>query len=393
MRDTALRILVIDDNPGDAELLREALADVPEARTELAWEATLASGLERLQRERFDVVVLDLTLPDSRGLGTLSRVRRGARHVPVVVLTGLDDRETGLRAVQEGAQDYLVKGRVDGELLWRSLAYAVQRQRADDAVRILNAELERRVEARTRELRLANEELASFVRSASHDLRSPVRTIEGFAHLLLDEHGAQLDVEGRRLVQRIQRAAVKLDAMLDGLLRFSTLTDAALERRPVDLTALARRLVADLARRDADRSVAVEIEDGLVAVADEGLIEIALENLIGNAWKFTRHAPEARIRIGTVPGRRPTVYYVEDTGVGFDPAMADRLFRPFQRLHPEREFPGAGLGLATVRRVVRLHGGRLWAEGRPGRGATFYFTLEPEPPSSGAEPATETPAT
>lgn len=242
-------------------------------------------------------------------------------------------------------------------------------------VRASEARLEARVAERTRELTLANRELESFSYSVSHDLRTPLRAVDGFAQALLEDEAERLSPEGRELFQRLRAAAERMGQLIDDLLRLSRLSRADLQREPVDLSALAAEVVDTLRRAEPGRDVAVEIAPGLRAEGDARLLRVLLENLLGNAWKFTSKRSDARIELfaGKHDGR--THYGVRDNGVGFDMSYASKLFSPFQRLHRPADFPGTGIGLATVQRIVHRHGGDIHAESSPGQGATFTFTL------------------
>ncbi len=241
---------------------------------------------------------------------------------------------------------------------------------------ILYQDLERRVAERTEQLAQANHELETFAYSVSHDLQAPLRHITSYSELLAKEHPDALHEESRAWLGRIHQAAETMAQLIQSLLRLSRFSSVALHRAPVDLSAIARAQVALLREESPDRAVEVEIPEGLVVTGDEELLRIALQNLLANAWKFTGRCETARIALGT--SRQPDgspVYYVRDNGAGFDPSYADRLFGPFQRLHSARDFPGTGIGLATVKRIIHRHGGSVWAESAVNEGATFYFTL------------------
>jgi signal transduction histidine kinase len=242
------------------------------------------------------------------------------------------------------------------------------------SVRSLNAELERRV----LELDAANDELSSFAYAVSHDLRAPLRAIDGFSDVLLEEKSAVLGEDGRGQLARVRAAAQRMGLLIDDLLDLSRTTRAEVRRQPIDLSALARAVAADHAARAPERSVAFHAQDGLEASGDDRLLRIVLDNLIGNAWKFTRPVTNPRIEVGMSGENGTRAYYVRDNGVGFEMEYRKKLFTPFQRLHAQRDFEGTGIGLATVRRVIRKHGGDVWAESEPGRGATFFFTLPAE---------------
>ncbi len=240
--------------------------------------------------------------------------------------------------------------------------------------------LEERVARRTSQLELANRELESFAYSVSHDLRAPLRAIDGFARAVLEDHGERLPPEGRAYLERVCHAAERMGRLIDDLLALSRVTRREMHRRRVDLSALARAIADELAADEPGRAVDVRIAPGLAVEADPGLVRLLLENLLRNAWKYTRPRTRAVVEFGAERGGAgATVFFVRDNGVGFDMRHAGRLFQPFQRLHRDEEFEGTGIGLATALRVVRRHGGRIWAEAEPGRGAVFRFTLEPEP--------------
>src|SRR5579884_2550000 len=243
--------------------------------------------------------------------------------------------------------------------------------------------LEQTVAARTADLRAAYAELESFSYSVSHDLRAPLRAIAGYAQILEDDHAPALGPEGRDLVGAVRRAAARMGQLIDDLLAFARLGRQALAPVPLDLAAMARDVADELCRHQPDRTITVAIGALPPARGDRALVEQVLANLLGNAVKFTRGRPEARIEVGARRDGGETVYYVRDNGVGFDPRYADKLFGVFQRLHRPDEFEGTGVGLALVQRIVHRHGGRVWAEGRPDAGATFYFTLMPEAAAPG----------
>lgn len=227
------------------------------------------------------------------------------------------------------------------------------------------------------ETEAANRELEAFSYSVAHDLRSPLATIDGFSRLLEDD-ADRLDDEGRESLRHIRESAQRMAQVIDDLLTLSRVTSAAIRHDRVDLSSLARDVLARLRRDHPEHRVEAVVDDGLVCVGDQGLLAVLLENLLGNAWKFTRIREVAQIEFRAQAASGPVVYLVRDNGAGFDMADAPRLFEVFQRLHSAHEFEGTGVGLATVQRIVRRHGGRVWAEGEVDRGATVYFTLEQE---------------
>jgi signal transduction histidine kinase len=376
MNDSLLQVLLIEDNPTDVLLLQEALAQVSSMAFAVTAVERLSDGIARLRERPFHVVLLDLSLPDGQGLETCITMAHQARGVPIVVLTGAADETLAVSALREGAQDYLIKGHAEGPTLARAIRYAIERQRAEAEIRALNAELEQRVHERTAELAVANQELEAFSHSVAHDLRAPLRSIDGFSQLLEEDYADRLDEAGQDYLRRIRAGAQRMSELIDDFLTLAGITRTALVWARVNLSAMAHAIAEGLQRGGAPRQVEFRIAAGLTADGDKRLLRVVLDNLLGNAWKFTAHHPRARIEFGTLtPPEGPQVFFVRDDGAGFDMALADRLFTPFQRLHRAADFPGTGVGLATVQRVIHRHGGRIWAEGAMEQGATFYFTL------------------
>ena len=248
-------------------------------------------------------------------------------------------------------------------------------KRAEAALATANSELERRVAERTAELTVANRELESFASSVSHDLRAPLRGIDGWTQAALEDCGPQLDERGHTYLKRVRSETQRMGELIDGLLELSRVTRAPMKRETVDLTAMVQELEASLRAAQPERAVDFVVAPAMVAMGDAVLLRAVLQNLLGNAWKFTGKRPRARIEVGCTsePGR--TVYHVRDDGAGFDMRYAGKLFAPFQRLHSMEEFPGTGIGLATVQRIIHRHGGKVWAKAEVNQGATFYFTL------------------
>ncbi len=387
-----ITVLLIEDNPGDARLIHAVLAERG-GPVELVSASRLAEGLERLDQGGLDLVLVDLSLPDSAGLDTLARVQERAAAVPVVVLTGTDDEALGLEAVQKGAQDYLVKGQAPPALLNRAIRYAIERKQAQEKIRTLAADLERRVEERTRELGAAYDELKSldrlktaFIDIITHELTTPLTVAGGMLTLAQ----RQVPGEGAKLARTIAaaaRAVRRLQELLGRVLEVANAGDfaAPLHTQPMAPAELARTVAADVApfielRR---QTLDVRVPDSLPAVrADKAKIRDVLLNLLMNAIKFTPDG--GAITLAARPRDGAIEFRVADTGIGIPegdlPHVFDRFFTTFDTIHHstgsyEFQKRGIGIGLAIVKSFVEMHGGQVGVESTPGRGSSFWFTL------------------
>jgi light-regulated signal transduction histidine kinase (bacteriophytochrome) len=234
---------------------------------------------------------------------------------------------------------------------------------------------EEQLKQRTRQLEAANKELEAFSYSVSHDLRAPLNSIDGFSRALLEDYGEHLDAEGQDYLQRVRAAGKRMACLIDDLLGLARVTRSEMRREAVHLSDLVHAVVADLRKIEPERQVTVTIAPDIIAEGDSHLLQVVVENLLGNAWKFTSKQPQAHIEFGILEQDDTPVYFVSDNGAGFDMTYSEKLFGAFQRLHTSSEFTGTGIGLATVQRIIHRHGGQVWADGAVGQGATFYFTL------------------
>jgi two-component system sensor histidine kinase/response regulator len=375
MSDQRFRVLLIEDNLGDARLIQESLAGGPGDPFDVETADRLGTALLRLRSGGIDAVLLDLSLPDSQGWDTFDKVKGEAPSVPIIVLTGLCDEALALRMVQGGAQDFVAKIELNGTILSRTIRYAIERERSEQQIRRFNEELEERVRARTAELEAANQELEAFSASVSHDLRGPLHRIDGFSSILEETHGRLLNPEGKKCLERIHKGVREMAGIIESLLNLSRLGRQQLKMQPTPLDEVVALVLADFKAEIHDRQIDWKVGSLPFVECDQGLMRQVLTNLLGNSIKYTRPRDVAVIEIGQTTVDGDLVIFVRDNGAGFEMKYADKLFGAFQRLHRQEDFEGTGVGLATVRRIVHRHGGRIWAEAELDKGATFYFTL------------------
>jgi two-component system, sensor histidine kinase and response regulator len=375
MTPERIRILLIEDNPSDARLMQETLLESGDDGFELEAADNLAAGLERVSAGGIDVMLLDLSLPDSFGQETFARARAQSLGVAIIILTGSKDDSLALKLVQSGAQDYVAKIDVTSNNLKRAIVYAVERQRAEVKIRQLNEDLERCVQERTAELEVRNKELEAFSYTVSHDLRGPLFQIHGYSTILTEKCAPQLGDTGQRYLGNIKDAAARMSVLIDDLLKLSKVARGDMQLREVSMESLVEQVIAELKPETESRNIDWRIGPLPLTKCDFGLMKQALTNLLSNAIKYTGPRAPAIIEVGCTPIDGKSAFFVRDNGVGFDPADAGKIFAPFQRLHHNQEFDGSGIGLATVHRIIEKFGGQIWAHSEPGVGSTFYFTL------------------
>jgi signal transduction histidine kinase len=400
------RVLIVEDSATQARALEIVLTS---EGFEVETASDADSALARLREKPVDLVVSDIIMPGISGYDLCRKVKseRRTKDIPVILLTTLSDPLDIIQGLESGADNFITKpydpnylvARVNAILTSRKLRQKRKLQMGieiyflgkpftitsekeqildllictfEDIVRT-NRELQESKNALAR----ANQELEAFSYSVSHDLRAPLRAIDGFSHALVNECADGLGDEGIGYLKHIRNAVTRMGQLIDDLLSLARVSRAEFRRVLVRLDEMARACAETLDSTSRERQVTWVIPSGLQAEGDANLLRIVLENLLGNAWKFTRKTARARIELGKTssgPGSEP-IYFVRDNGAGFDMTYAEKLFAPFQRLHSAAEFEGTGVGLATVQRIIHRHGGRIWAESELERGATFYFSL------------------
>jgi signal transduction histidine kinase len=374
-----LRLLHLEDNGDDVELVRMTLAR-DGVDCDILAVSSAAAYLAALKQPHFDAVLSDSAIPGYDGGEALSAARNRFPEIPFIVVSGSPGVTRPQAATGENPTARVAKSEL--HRLGPELRLAVSRPQASpDVVANLErqvAELTAEVGRRNTELEVLNKELESFSYSVAHDLRSPLITIDGFTQVVLENTAGSLDEINRDHLQRVATATRRMHRLINDLLDLSKLVRAPLHRGTVDLSKLAREILQTLRDGAPSRAAELLVTEGLSVSGDSGLLRIALENLLGNAWKFTSRKDRTHIEFGSGPDRAGrTVYFVRDNGAGFDPRYATKLFSPFQRLHSETQFSGTGMGLATVQRIIHRHGGEIWAESAVDCGAGFYFTLAP----------------
>jgi two-component system, sensor histidine kinase and response regulator len=364
---TPISLLIVDDEKAHVAALCDALEQ--EGYATAGFDSP-TSALAALRRRSFDLVLTDLMMPQIDGITLLRTAREIDADLVGIVMTGYATIDTAVKAMQAGAYDYIVKPvRLNG--LLPVIARGLETRR----LRCLNKELERRIRERTREVEASNRDLEAFSYSVSHDLRAPLRAIHGYCSRVLTDFSGELPEQARPLLQSALSGADDLGQLIEALLGFARCGREPLALRRVSMRALVEEVLTDLRRQNPERSVELTVEELADCSADPRLLKQVVVNILSNAYKFTADREAARIRIGSEAREGMNAYFVEDNGAGFDMNYASKLFGVFQRLHSQRDFKGSGVGLSIVRRIIERHGGEVWAEGRPGEGATFHFSV------------------
>ncbi len=357
------KILMVDDKPANLLVLRRLLQDLPVELHEAS------SGNEALQltlHHDFALALLDIQMPEMDGyeLAELLRQEEETAHMPFIFISAVYTEHINIfHGYEKGAFSYIVKP-FEPEILINKVKLFIDKYQQEQELR-----------QRTEELTHINKELEAFSYSVSHDLRAPLRAIDGFSQALLEDYFELLDETGRDYITRVRSGVQRMGQLIDDVLELSRVSRAELNQEEVNLSALAEEIVTELKSAEPERQITMQLEPSLVAGGDRHLLRILLYNLLQNAWKYTSKCDDGHIKFGVEKEAGELRFFVQDNGAGFDMTRAKQLFGAFQRLHSANEFSGTGIGLATVKRIINRHQGRIWAEATVGEGATFYFTL------------------
>ena len=336
-----------------------------------------AQGVQRFRELGADLVLTDIRMPVVHGIEMARQIMALQKDTPVIVTSAHGDLDYFIEAIEIGISRYVMKP-IEVTKLFCAIEEIVDRLKLERTLKAQQESivaLNQHLATRAGELEVANRDLEAFSYTVSHDLRTPLTNINGYCQVILEIFGAGLDPQCREFVEVILSETVAMNELIKTLLDFSRLARKELALSSTDLSELAQAAASALMMHQPERSVSFQIAPGIRADCDPDLLRVVLDNLLGNAFKYTGRKEQAIIEFGVAKGEAELVYFVRDNGAGFDMAQAGKLFSAFQRLHSEREFNGLGIGLATVQRVIQRHGGRVWAEGAEGKGASFYFTL------------------
>jgi light-regulated signal transduction histidine kinase (bacteriophytochrome) len=366
-------ILLFEDNPGDAGLLEEMLEEFNNLYS-LKNVESLEEGLNALKNTHFDIILLDLGLPDSDGIDTLIEVNKKTPNIPIIVLTGLNSEEIGILAVKMGAQDYLIKREIDSKLLTRSINYSIERNKIEIELQKSQENLEEKVVERTKALEQSNKELKQFAYIASHDLKEPLRMITSFLQLLERRYGDKLDQDANEFIDFAVEGAKRLNEMIDDLLEFSKVTRKDIECSSVDINRVLEQTKMYLKLAIDDNKAEINYNTLPIIYGDEMLMVLLFQNIIGNSIKY-RSEEIPKIDISVTKQSDNYLFAIKDNGIGMSPEHLQRIFTIFQRLHTKDEYEGTGIGLAIAQKIVIQHGGKIWAESGLEKGTTFYFII------------------
>jgi len=356
-------VLIVDDNEDNVDLAEQILEDDYNILTANSGEQCL----EIAQNQAPDVILLDVQMPGIDGYETLSRLYaiESCKNIPIIFLSArYRDSDRVIHGLELGALDYITKP-VDDDLLEAKIRVAMRIKHAEDMVR-----------QQTQDLYLANQDLKGFAYSASHDLRAPLRHINGNIIAVLEDYSDLLPEDGQMMLKLIQASAREMNSLIEDLLIFSRATAAEINKTSVNLSEMVGAELSKLQKMEPDRQVVIDIQAGLENKADMSTLGIVLHNLLNNAWKYTSQEEKASIQFGMLTDSVPAVYFIKDNGVGFDMKYVDKLFQPFSRLHSKHDFEGNGIGLAIIRRIIEKHVGMTRVEAKIDEGATFFFSLE-----------------
>jgi two-component system sensor histidine kinase/response regulator len=361
------RLLIVDDEEAQMKALCNTLREKGYATSGFT---SAAAALAALRSASFDLLLTDLTMPEINGIKLLDMAQKVDPNLVGIVMTGQGSVDTAVQAMKAGAHDYILK-----PFKLSAVLPVIARALAVRDLRIENLALERRVRERTTELEAANQELEAFSYTVSHDLRAPLRHIRGYLQLLGHELDSSLTPDARQLLEKVFGSAHSMEMLIDHLLEFARMGRSELRREAFRTDELVKEVLREMERDLAGKEMRWQIEPLPQVFADRAMLKQVWTNLLSNAVKYSRHRLPPQIHIGWRSKGTEFEFFVRDNGAGFDMQYADRLFGVFQRLHPNEEFEGTGIGLANVRRIVSRHGGRVWAEAKVNEGATFYFTL------------------
>jgi light-regulated signal transduction histidine kinase (bacteriophytochrome) len=361
--NSKIKVLLIEDNSADARLLKTALLEVDEQPFELEWATSLSQGLERFPQSSPDVVLLDLSLPDSKGFGTFEKAHEKISDTPIVLMTGLDNEELALEAIRHGAQDYLVKGQADSKMIAKVLRYAIERQQIEEKLKNMAHELER-----------SNKELEHFAYVASHDLQEPLRMVASYVQLLAKNYKGKLGSDADDFIHFILEGTDQMKSLIHDLLAYARVGTRGKEFQPVSFEQVMDRVISNLQLMIEETKAKITWEKFPTVAADDLQMIQLLQNLINNAIKF-RGSSKPEVHISTQRKDGAWVFCVSDNGIGIDAQYLESIFVIFQRLHSRAEYPGTGIGLAICKKIVERHGGKIWAKSQLGKGSQFYFSL------------------